>query len=79
MKEASEDFLQDVLSSFIGEIIRFICPGISYVGELVRVGSEFIEIGNPDIFYDVGYDDAPMMPDAIYLQISAIQSFWIVK
>ena len=78
MKEASEDFLQDGFSSLIGEKMDFLCPGITYFGKLVGVSSTFLKIETPSIYYDRGNPDGdPCLPNAIYLQISTIQTFLV--
>ena len=77
MNEASEEFLQDGFSSLIGEKIRFICPGVVYIGKLVCIGSTFITIEKARLIYDTEWKTEPKVPANIYLQISSIQSFWI--
>ena len=68
------------LGSMKGEKIAFICHGHTYIGKPVLSDSLYLKIEGAEIIYEEDerkHDQA--FSHAIYLQISAIQSFWIVK
>ena len=65
------------LGSMKGEKIVFICNGKTYIGKPVLSDSLYLKIEGAEILYEDGGSYGKQSQKPIYLQISAIQSFWI--
>lgn len=73
------------LESLLGERVTFFCMNYIYTGKLIGVNDSCVLLDEPSIVYETGpFDkkewlDAQSLPNQIYVQISSIESFGIVK
>lgn len=73
------------LISLMGEDVTFFCLGYIYAGKLIGVNATFVKLENAHVVYATGafstksYDDSQKLPHEWYIQISAIESFGILK
>lgn len=73
------------LVALMGEDVTFFCLGYIYAGRLVGVNSTFVKLENAHVVYQTGaydnkkFEDAQKLPQEWYLQVSAIESFGILK
>ena len=73
------------LMSLMGERITCFCMNYIYTGKLTGVNDTCIELESPAIVYDTGafteknWKDSQSLPHKLYVQISAIESFGVVK
>lgn len=71
--------------ALMGEDVTFFCLGYIYAGKLVGVNTTFVKLENAHIVYATGafntkkFEDAQKLPQEWYIQISAIESFGILK
>lgn len=65
--------------------VTLFCLNYIYTGKLVGVNTTCVLLENPKIVYETGsfsdksWKDAQALPNQLYVQISAIESFGIVK
>ena len=75
----------DGLESLMGETVTFLCMNYFYTGKLVGVNDTCVLLESPKIVYetgawsDKGWKDAQELPGSIYVQISAIEAFGVLK
>jgi hypothetical protein len=73
------------LISLLGQTITFFCMNYIYTGELEGVNDTCILLNNPKIVYETGsftdknWKDAQPLPNKLYIQTNAIESFGVVK
>jgi len=73
------------LISLLGQTVTFFCMNYIYTGKLEGVNDTCVLITNPKIVYETGafntkdWKDAQALPNQMYIQTSAIESFGIVK
>jgi hypothetical protein len=73
------------LESLMGERVTLFCMNYIYTGKLVGVNAMCVKLENPAIVYETGafdeknWKDAQKLPNTMYVQIGAIESFGIVK
>lgn len=73
------------LNALLGETVTCFCLNYIYTGELVGVNQTCILLENPKIVYETGpftdnkYKDAQALPNNLYIQTAAIESFGIIK
>jgi len=71
--------------SLLGKRITVFGMIYIYTGDLVGVSGTCIKLDNPAIVYETGaftekeWKDAQALPHSIYIQVSAIESFGVVK
>jgi len=71
--------------ALMGERITLFCLNYIYTGKLVGVNSSCILLENPSIVYETGdfqtktWKDAQSLPNNLYVQLSAVESFGVVK
>jgi hypothetical protein len=69
------------LVGLMGEVVMVFCLNYIYTGTLSGVNDTCILLDNPSIVYETGdfskttFTDAQKMPNQIYIQTSAIESF----
>ena len=84
MKKIVED-KDDGLVSLLGETVTFLCMNYFYTGKLVGVNETCVKLENPKIVYETGewstksWKDAQALPGDIYVQITSIEAFGILK
>lgn len=75
----------DGLDSYLGERITLFCMNYIYTGKLVGVNATCVKLADPAIVYETGafndekWKDAQPLPRAIYVQLSAVEAWGIVK
>lgn len=73
------------LVALMGEDVTFFCLGYIYAGKLVGVNATFVKLENGHVVYETGefssktFKDAQKLPNDLYIQISAIESFSVLK
>lgn len=73
------------LIGLLGQRVTFFCLNYIYVGDLVGVNNTCVRLDNPAIVYETGawnskdWKDAQPLPQTIYIQTSAIESFGVMK
>ena len=73
------------LISLLGETITCFCMNYIYTGVLEGVNDTCILLTSPKIVYETGdfsskdWKDAQALPNQLYIQTGAIESFGIVK
>lgn len=73
------------LVALLGKQVTFFCLNYIYSGTLEGVNEKCIKLNNAAIVYDTGsfdrtsFQDAQKLPNDLYIQISAIESFMILK
>lgn len=73
------------LVSLIGKTVTFFCANYIYTGKLVGVNTTCVLLEEPKIVYETGaftspsWKDAQALPNSLYIQTNAIESFGIIK
>lgn len=73
------------LEALLGETVTFFCLNYIYTGKLEGVNKTCILLSSPKIVYETGafsdksWKDAQSLPNTLYIQTNAIESFGIVK
>lgn len=73
------------LISLLGQTVTFFCMNYIYTGVLEGVNDTCVLLTSPKIVYETGafteknWRDAEALPNQLYIQTSAIESFGIVK
>ena len=73
------------LLALIDETITIFCMNYIYTGKLIGVNDTCVLLQNPHIVYETGafssseWKDAQKLPNDLYVHVSAIESFGIVK
>ncbi len=73
------------LIKLLGEVVTLFCLNYIYTGKLAGVNSGCVLLENASIVYETGafddkkWKDAQKLPNDLYVQIGAIESFGILK
>lgn len=73
------------LVGLLGEIVTLFCMNYIYTGKLVGVNDTCVRLDDAKIVYETGafttktWQDAQSLPNAWYVQTSAIESFGKLK
>jgi len=73
------------LEGLMGETITLFCMNYFYTGRLVGVNESCVKLDDPKIVYETGswsekeWSDAQSLPSSLYVQVSSIESFGIMK
>ena len=79
-EETNEGFL-----ALLGKTVTIFCMNYIYTGELIGVNDTQVKLKNPKIVYETGafntkdWKDAQSLPNDLYIRLSAIESYGIVK
>ena len=71
--------------ALLGQTVTIFCVNYIYTGKLVGVNQTCVLLENPKIVYETGafttkdWKDAQALPNSIYIQLSAVEAFGIVK
>lgn len=85
MKKIIQQVEGEGLESLLGGRVTFFCMNYIYTGTLIGVNDSCVLLDEPSIVYETGsFDkkewlDAQRLPNQLYVQISSIESFGIVK
>ena len=73
------------LEGLMGETVTLFCMNYFYTGQLVGVNDTCVKLDSPKIVYDTGdwsnkeWSDAQSLPGSLYVQVSSIESFGVMK
>ena len=73
------------LEGLMGETVTLFCMNYFYTGKLVGVNATCVLLDDPKIVYETGswsekeWSDAQSLPSSLYVQVSSIESFGIMK
>ncbi len=73
------------LEGLLGEIVTLFCMNYFYTGELVGVNDTCVKLDSPKIVYETGewssndWSDAQSLPGSLYVQITSIEAFGVMK
>lgn len=85
MKKLVEEVSGEGLESLLGERVTLLCCRYIYTGKLVGVNDTCVLLEDCGIVYETGsfdserWEDYQSLPNSIYVQTAAIESFGIVK
>lgn len=85
MKKLIEQVEGEGLESLLGERVTFFCMNYIYTGKLIGVNETCVLLESPSIVYETGafteknWKDAQPLPNNLYIQTGAIESFGKVK
>ena len=86
MKRIVEDVSDEGLESLLGERVTLFCSAYIYTGKLTGVNETCVRLDSASIVYETGElssgpwkDAQPLPPGAWYVQLSAVESFGILK
>ncbi len=69
----------------LGETVTLFCMNYFYTGTLVGVNKTCVLLDDPSIIYDTGewsaksWSDAQKLPGSIYVQVSSVEAFGVMK
>ena len=69
----------------MGETVTLFCMNYFYTGRLVGVNELCVKLDSPKIVYDTGswsesnWSDAQSLPGSIYVQVSSVEAFGVMK
>jgi hypothetical protein len=73
------------LMALIGQRVTFFCMNYIWTGDLVGVNDVQVKLDNPAIVYETGdfkstsWKDAQSLPKTMYIQLSAVEAYGVVK
>lgn len=85
MKKLVEEVNGEGLDKLIGERVTFFCLNYIYTGKLIGVNDTCVLLEDPSVVYETGsfesksWKDAEKLPNNLYIQTAAVESFGIVK
>ena len=85
MKKLVEEVENEGLISLMGEVITLFCLNYIYTGKLVGVNEQFVKLEKASIVYETGsfneknWKDAQALPNPVYVMLSTIESFCVLK
>ena len=85
MKKIVEDVNDEGFDKLLGERITVFCMNYIYTGKLSGVNDTYILLTDPAIVYETGsfsdpeWKDAQGLPNNLYVQLSSVESFGVVK
>lgn len=85
MKRLVENVENEGFDKLLGETITLFCVNYIYTGKLIGVNKNYVLLQDPKIVYETGpfnkegWTDAQSMPNDIYIMLSAVESFGVIK
>lgn len=73
------------LEGLLGETVTLLCMNYFYTGTLIGVNASCVKLDDPKIVYETGewssksWKDAQSLPGSIYVQVSSIEAFGVMK
>ena len=73
------------LVALLGERVTLFCMNYIYTGKLAGVNESCVLLEEPSIVYETGaftdksWKDAQRLPNNLYVQVAAIESFGVIK
>ena len=75
----------DGFEGLMGETVTLFCMNYFYAGKLVGVNDTCVKLQDPKIIYETGpwdtetWGDAQSLPGDLYVQVSSVESFGVMK
>ena len=69
----------------LGETVTLFCMNYFYTGKLVGVNASCVKLDDPKVVYETGewsakdWADAQSLPGSIYVQVSSVEAFGVLK
>jgi hypothetical protein len=85
MKKLVEEVTGEGLDKLIGERVTLFCMNYIYTGRLTGVNETCVLLSDAAIVYETGaltsdsWNDAQALPHDWYVQLSAVESFGVLK
>ena len=85
MKKIIETTDAEGLEALLGERVTLFCLNYIYTGQLVGVNDTCVQLSQAAVVYETGgftdphWKDAQALPHDWYVQISAIESFGVIR
>lgn len=85
MKKLITEVENEGLVKLMGRRVTLFCINYIYVGNLIGVNDTFVLLSEPAIVYETGpfgdskWKDAQALPNEMYVMLSAVESFGVVK
>lgn len=85
MKRLVEEVDSEGLICLMGQRVTLFCSAYIYTGKLVGVNDICVKLADASIVYETGslgdknWKDAQKLPNDWYVQLSAVESFGIMK
>lgn len=85
MKRLVEEVEGEGLLSLLGQRVTLFCSAYIYTGKLVGVNETCVKLTHASIVYETGelgdktWKDAQKLPQDWYVQLTAVESFGILK
>ncbi len=85
MKRLVEEVEGEGLLSLLGQRVTLFCSAYIYTGVLVGVNDTCVKLSDASIVYETGtltdknWKDAQKLPNDWYVQLTAVESFGILK
>ena len=76
---------ETAMESLLGKVITLFCVNYIYTGRLMAINGDNCLLEEPSIVYETGafsdksWKDAQKLPNELFVQYSAIESFGVVK
>lgn len=73
------------LESLVGQVVTFFCTTYIYTGKLVSISKTSVKLTKASIVYETGaftegnWKDAQGLPHDVYIMLSSVESFMILK
>ena len=83
-EEITED-KNEGLVKLLGQTVTFFCLNYIYTGKLAGVNTHDVKLSNPKLVYETGpfntkdWKDAQPLPNEIYIRLSCVEAYGIVK
>lgn len=80
-----EEVESEGLMSLLDKRITLMCMNYFYTGKLVGVNEKYVKLSEASVVFDTGpfdtktWQDAQKLPNDWYVQMSAIESFGVLK
>ena len=85
MRKIAEEISGEGLEKLLGKRVTLFCLNYIYTGKLIGVNASCVLLDQASIVYETGvltdatWKDAQPLPHAWYVQITAIESFGVLK
>ena len=85
MKILVKEADQEGLVALMGKRVTLFCVNYIYTGELIGINDSCVKLGQAAIVYETGelntksWKDAQPLPGDWYVQLSAVESFGLLK
>jgi hypothetical protein len=80
-----EEVQGEGLMGLMGEQVTLFCLNYIYTGKLVGVNDTFVKLEKASVVYETGsfsdpkFKDAQQLPNDWYIQLSAVESYGVLK